>query len=146
MGAPRICVQIKKNGEHCNAPAMDQSEFCFFHSPQMDHERRAARASGGAKNAAVTLSPSTEPLPISTAENVLLLIADTIHHVRTGQLDPKIANCVGYLSGIALKAIEQGKIEERLESLEAAVKNKIIKRETGLSHEEDQLFSFENGG
>ncbi len=49
------------------------------------------------------------------------LLSDTIHQVRTGVIDPKVANCVGYLSGILLKAIEVGDIEERLSAMEAVV-------------------------
>ncbi len=140
------CDYVKQGDIQCEAPAMVDSQFCFFHSPETIEPRHSSRAKGGAKNASATLPVTIVQISIPTAQGVLSLIAETIHHVRTGQLDPKIANCVSYLSGIALKAIDQGNIDERLESLEAAIKNKTIKVEKDFSRDEDQIFSFENGG
>jgi len=61
--------------------------------------------------------PGTVPSP----DDVLLLLADTIDEVKTGQLDPKVANSVGYLVGVMLKALEYDALNERLAALEAAV-------------------------
>ena len=55
---------------------------------------------------------------IKNTADVVKLLNETINQVRTGEIEVKIANSVGYLSGICLKAIEQGDIEERLDALE----------------------------
>ena len=39
---------------------------------------------------------------------------------QRGQLDPRVANAMGYLASILLKALENGRIEDRLAHLEAA--------------------------
>ncbi len=135
---------MKEDGEACQAIAITNSPYCFFHDPQKKVEREQASALGGSKNRAAVLPSHSEYLPTANAEDILKLIGTAIHHVRTGQLDPRIANCIGYLSGIALKAIEQGKTEERIEALEAAIKNNIGNVEKDFSRHDDQVFSFEN--
>jgi len=67
------------------------------------------------------LDVETPAKDINTVADVKGLLSETIHQVRTGVIDPKVANCVGYLSGILLKAIEVGDIEERLGAIEAVV-------------------------
>ena len=67
------------------------------------------------------LDAETPAKDIRSVADVTGLLSYTIHQVRTRALDPKVANCVGYLSGILLKAIEVGEIEERLAAMEAVV-------------------------
>ena len=59
--------------------------------------------------------------PLRNTHEVVTLLSESINHVRRGQLDPRVANAVGYLSGILLKALEQGRTEERLKHLEAVL-------------------------
>jgi hypothetical protein len=59
--------------------------------------------------------------PLRNTHEVVSLLSESINHVRKGQLDPRVANAVGYLSGILLKALEQGRTEERLSHLEAVL-------------------------
>jgi len=70
-----------------------------------------------------TLSSDTPNAKIKSADDVVGLLSETINQVRRGEVDPKIANAVGYLSGIILRAREQGDIEERIVELETAVKS-----------------------
>lgn len=51
--------------------------------------------------------------------DVAKLLADSINQVRRGQIDPRVANATGYLAGILLKALEQGRTEQRLAQLES---------------------------
>lgn len=118
----KICRVKNAKGSQCKAPAMTDSDFCFFHNPNKTEERIKASQGGGMKNKAITLPKESEPINIFSSSHVLNLLNETIHQVRTGKLDPKVANCVGYLSGIALKAIEQDKLEDRIVALEMAIK------------------------
>ena len=52
------------------------------------------------------------------------LLGDTINRTRTGELDPRVANSVGYLCGILLRAFEVNNVEDRLAILETAVGNR----------------------
>jgi hypothetical protein len=47
------------------------------------------------------------------------LLGDSINQIRRGELDPRVANAMGYLASVLLKALQQGPIEERLACLEA---------------------------
>jgi len=50
---------------------------------------------------------------------VTSLLSETINLVRSGALDPRTSNAVGYLAAVMLKALQQGDIEARLQALEA---------------------------
>jgi hypothetical protein len=56
------------------------------------------------------------------AKDVVKLLAETINQVRRGEVDPKVANAVGYLGGLLMKAIHETEIESRFATLEAAHK------------------------
>jgi len=60
-------------------------------------------------------------IEIKNTSDVVSLLNETINQVRTGEIEVKIANAVGYLSGICLKALEQGDMEKRVEALEEKV-------------------------
>jgi hypothetical protein len=75
-------------------------------------------------------TPSTTPLPpafrLATAADVLALLEEQVTAVRAdenvGALEK--ARTVGYLAGIALRAIEAGNLAARLEALEAVLKQR----------------------
>jgi hypothetical protein len=120
---PKKC-RYKKGNKHCKNYALTGDEFCFFHSPKKAKERAKAQRKGGKK----ALSDKKRVLEQSNIQiektaDVVKLLNETINQVRTGEIEVKIANAVGYLSGICLKALEQGDIEKRLEALEEKVFN-----------------------
>lgn len=104
------CQHIKFDGQQCGAAALRDSTYCYFHDPRYSEERAAARRAGGRERCkkAVILPPETEDLPIKNRRQILKLLAQTINHVRTGKIDPKVANSIGYLAGIAMKIFEKG--------------------------------------
>ena len=115
------CQHVKPDGKQCRARKVRGSDFCFFHDPSRTAERTAAQKAGGRNGRATVLSLDVPGRTVKTATDVVDLLSETINHVRTGQLDPKIGNCMGYLAGIILKAAEQGGMEERLAALEGIV-------------------------
>jgi hypothetical protein len=50
---------------------------------------------------------------------VVRLILETINQVRKGAIDPRVANAVGYLANVVIKALEQDELEARIKKLEA---------------------------
>ena len=120
---PKKCRFRKKNGKICGANAQIEKDLCVFHDPAKAADGRRARRAGGinrTRNNAV-LSPETPDVPLLTVHNVSTLLADSINQVRRGQLDVRVANTVGFLAGILLKALEQSRVEEGLTHLEAIV-------------------------
>ncbi len=85
--------------------------------------KRTARAGGGP-----TPGQTVVPMPfrLKTAADVLALLAEQVRAVRD---DPEAgtlerARCVGYLAGVALKAIEAGDLAARVEAVEAVLKGR----------------------
>jgi hypothetical protein len=75
-------------------------------------------------------TPSTTPLPLpfrlKTAADVLALLEEQVEAVRAEQEAGTLekARTVGYLAGVALKAIEAGNLAARIEMLEAVLKQR----------------------
>ncbi len=111
------CERIKGDGKSCRANATSGSSYCFFHDPATSEERTAARRAGGQANRPA-VAPEAPVRELETSSHVAQLLAETINYVRRGELDPKVANSVGYLSNILVKTLEQSEIADRLETLE----------------------------
>jgi hypothetical protein len=118
------CRATKPDGSSCQAAALPGSDFCFFHDPDRADERREANAAGGRQGKMKTLDAAAPDIKVESCQDVVRLISETINQVRRGQLDPRVANAIGYLANVLIKAVEQGDMEKRLEDLEAAVKTK----------------------
>jgi hypothetical protein len=87
-------------------------------------EYRRLRRAGGCT------TPGTTPVPLpfrlQTAADVLALLAEQVEAVRAEQGAGALekARVVGYLAGVALKAIEAGNLAARIEALEAVLKQR----------------------
>jgi hypothetical protein len=55
----------------------------------------------------------------SSVADVIGLLATTASHVRRGEVDCKVGNCLTYIAATALKALQQGDLEARLAAVEA---------------------------
>jgi len=118
------CEFIKPDGTQCEAHAIKDSEFCYFHNPDIsDEEKREAQSNGG-KTKALKLKEPLPDMPIAKPDDAILLIADTIKRVRAGQLDIRTANCLGFLSDKLLKAFEVAKLNDQVEFLGEVLKEK----------------------
>jgi hypothetical protein len=124
------CKATRRDGTECQAQAQAGREYCYFHDPTKAEAVKAARSRGG--SSIKTLTPKAikpwrgepgETMVIRSPrpQDVVNLLADTIDEVKAGQIDPKIANAVGYLSNVILKAFETEALDERLAAIEDAV-------------------------
>ena len=112
------CKFIKPDGQNCEAYAVKETEFCYFHNPDIsDEEKREAQTNGGA-NRALTLKEPLLAMPIANQDDAVLLVADTINRVRAGKLDIRTANCLGFLADKLLKALEASQTNDKLERIE----------------------------
>src|SRR5262249_41682044 len=100
----------------------------------------ARRAGGIARTRPIVLPMNFPTKSFHTAADVVELLSETINQVRRGELDLRVSNSIGYLSGVLLGAIEKGSFEERLDALEAAVATPRTPSE--LSFEEHTTFDF----
>jgi hypothetical protein len=122
------CTYKKEGGGPCNANAMIESDYCYVHNPDISaEEKRDANVRGGS-NRAVTLKDPLPEMPIRKMPDVALLLVDTINRVRTGKMDIRVANCLGFLSDKLIKALEISELEERFDKLERLVNEKTPKQ------------------
>lgn len=103
--------------------SLHDKDKCFFHSVEKENERRAANAAGGKKDKNIN-NPSDFTVKIECTKDVLSILQYTIDDLRSKKVTPNYANSIGYLINIALKALEQGEIQTRLEVIEYALKIK----------------------
>lgn len=116
------CHALTANGSACQASAIDGSDYCFFHDPAKADERREAQSTGGKQNKMKVLADDVPDIAVRDCRDVVALVSETINQVRKGQIDPRVANAVGYLANVLIKAVEQGDIEQRIKELEDLVK------------------------
>jgi hypothetical protein len=115
------CEFIKPDGNRCCAKARPGRTLCFAHDPKLKDKRDAARRAGGVASArkAAVLPPDTADLCLVTVGDVCTMLAGTINQARRGELDVKIANCLGYLGSVLLKALEGSELERQFAELKA---------------------------
>jgi hypothetical protein len=115
---------------------MARSDYCYFHDPDKADARREAQAAGGRQNRARAPGPDAPVIEVADCRDVVRLLARTINEVRRGEVDPRVANTVGYLSSVAVRAMEQGDLEERVAQIESALRNP---RPTAMSDEHGEI-------
>ena len=123
------CSAKKKDGNPCTAQAQAGRSTCFFHDPAKTDARSAAQSRGGSNRPTLTTVKPWRGQPgevtvlrsSPSTEDMVNLLADTIDEVKTGKIDPRIGNTVGYLVGVMLKALEYDALNERIAALEEAV-------------------------
>ena len=118
------CLFVKDSGGRCRVRPLSGSKYCFFHDPAKADLRLEASRNGGRRGKMATLISEAPDVAVESAQDVVRLLGETISQVRRGEIDPRIANSVGYLSGIVLKAREQGDIEDRLKLIEEEINSK----------------------
>lgn len=122
--AKKTCAATKRDGTGCRAAALPGSHCCFFHSPTHAAARRQAQSLGGRGNRMAALPADAPDVRVEDAADVVKLLSATINQTRRGELDPRVANAVGYLANIVLAATGQRELETRLAELESLVKNR----------------------
>ena len=118
------CSFIKPDGTQCNANAMSGLDYCYTHNPDISNEEKREAKQRGGQNRAVAISEPLPLLKITEPNDAVLLIVDTINRVRAGELDIRVANCLGFLTDKLLKAFEISKLNDRVEIIERVILEK----------------------
>jgi hypothetical protein len=110
------CQQKKRDGKRCKAPALTGQPKCAMHA----EPGRAAElgSKGGRRRAKYRPNDLKMFSAPKTAADLRDLLADSIIDTRSGNLDPRVANALGYLGASYLRALEVSDIECRLDALE----------------------------
>ena len=117
----KLCEFIKEDDEQCGAYAVANSNYCVSHDPAMREVKFEAVKKGGASESYEKLNLALPPLIIGNSSDVIKATVQTINELRSGALPPKVANTIGYLLGIALKAFEQADLNNRLQVIERVI-------------------------
>ena len=131
------CKFTKSNKKQCNANAMKSNEFCFTHNPNTKEAKKEAVVRGG-KSPKKNYNP-LPPVEIEDSGGVAKLLAKTMNEVRAGEIDLRVANCLGYLSGHLLKALEASDLEKRVEEIENKLEERNKQKE-GDRHKGKRLW------
>lgn len=111
------------NEKQCQAFAVSGSEYCFSHDPKLKDQKKLAVVKGGkvSKRGPEVRLASVQ---IEDKRDVITFLTCVIDELRTGKLEVKRANSLGYLGGVLIKAFELAEMEERLEKVEKLVLEK----------------------
>lgn len=116
------CQFIKSDDTQCKANTVQDDSYCFWHSEKMEEKRTEAVKNGG--NSPKRTYGNDETITLQNTSDVVLLMEQTVNDLRGNRTNARIANAIGYLAGISLKAFEQGDLAKRLEVIEYALKIK----------------------
>jgi hypothetical protein len=116
------CSATNASGDPCGMPPLEGSRFCFAHDPRRGKDRAQARKRGGhnrqTPGATDELREAVSLDDVAGIRRILTaVVADTIAQANSAQR----SRAIGYLLGVALKALEVGELEERLEALEQRI-------------------------
>lgn len=113
------CKALNRKGEPCGAPDMGDG-WCFSHKPGLARERKAARRKGGLSVQYGSASGVDRPeVRIREVKDVLHLLETAAEDLLSRKPSMSRARALVYLCSAALKAVEVGELEERIEALEA---------------------------
>ena len=94
LGAQRMkCRAKNKAGQPCGAPAVGETDRCLLHSG------KAAElgSKGGHRRSVFNPEQLKDFAPPNSAADLRALLAESIIEIRSGKLDPKLANSISYL-------------------------------------------------
>ncbi len=103
------CIFIKINNEKCEAFALKNEQYCFFHSETTAVARKEAINKGGISKK--RNYGSDESLKLSSAEDILKLLEHTANDLRANKMNSNTANALNLIAGTAIKTIELRQFE-----------------------------------
>ena len=121
-----IHCEYNNNGKSCQAYAILDSKYCFFHDPSNVEKRAEARKKGGF-NRRVIKRAQHEYHPIKSIKDVNAILESAINEARTLESSQSNLRTLAYLCHIALKGQELGSLEERVSATEKTI-NEIKER------------------
>ena len=122
----RVCSFRKENGEQCHATPMQDSEYCFWHSPEHAEQAAEARRLGGLRRRREKITAGAYDFDglgdVGSIRRLLEIAAfDTLG------LENSVARsrALAYLAQVSLKALEVGELAERVQVLEDAMRPRL---------------------
>ena len=99
----RRCVHYHENGEQCRIHRLIGFDRCYFHEPTIAEDRISASKRGGINKG--VLAHITPPPAMESLEDVRQFTVETLHQVRTGEMEPRQAAVISSLVAHILKTL-----------------------------------------
>jgi hypothetical protein len=110
------CAGIRRDGQPCAAPMLDDGPYCFAHDPSKAAARQAARRKGGHnRGAIVRLRGLVPPRLLSVYDE----LEAALNEVHVGALPPARALAMAAVARAMVAVLQAGEQEERLRTVEA---------------------------
>ena len=109
------CQKKKRDGSQCGARARSGRKYCALHSEPGKAAELGSK--GGRRRTVYNLDGLKEFAAPRSAADLCTLLAESIIEIRTGRMESKMANALGYLGSSFLRALEVADLESRLEHL-----------------------------
>lgn len=100
---------------------MRDSDYCYYHNPDIAEERQAASIRGGRGKRARVDTPLGVTVKFESVSDVLRLLEVVTEAMLNGEVDQRVASTTAYLSNVVLRALEGSEMEKRIEKLEEIV-------------------------
>ena len=114
----RTCGAKTKRGEPCGMAPLQGSKWCWNHDPDKARERSKARKLGG-YNRRPTKAEAPQQVALRDVAAVQFILELAMQDTLALENSVARSRTLGYLAGQALKVLEVGELEERLEVLES---------------------------
>jgi len=120
--ATRSCKYRKDDGQPCRAPPLQDSDFCLFHSPDHAKETAEARRLGGLRRRKEkTVAGAYDLEGLDDIPKIRRLLEIAVFDTLALENSVARSRTLAYLAQVALKTLEVGEFEARLEALEATM-------------------------
>ena len=101
---------------------LEGSTFCFAHDPRRGKERAQARKRGGHNRQTPRASDAArEEISLGDVAGIRAILEDVVADTLAQENSAQRSRAVGTLLGVALKALEVGELEQRIEALELRI-------------------------
>ena len=98
--------------------AAGDSGWCFNHDPAKGRERAQARKKGGRNRQTPKAGADAQVVLLRSVGAVQELLEGAVADTLLQENSAQRSRTIGYLAGLALKALEVGELEARLAALE----------------------------
>jgi hypothetical protein len=121
------CQHTNKNGSPCQADPQTGKPYCFFHDPEQQQKRSAARKQGGEVRSRATaeknfLPPNLPFKSLETPSDVADLLSETIHQFLRGEIDLDSAKAIGQMANVLLSLMKVTYTQKRVAARSAKKK------------------------
>ena len=124
----RACKGHRENGDECRAVPLRDGAFCLWHDPEHADEVTEARRIGGSRRKRErTVAVAYDFEGLTSTESIRRLIEIAV--VDTLSLDNSVNRnrTLAYLAQSAIKLLDHGEHEDRIQRLEDALGPRLVK-------------------